>query len=119
MYALTLIAANTMHALTLIVKLILCMHFVVDTMYAPTLVVAIFIHTLCVCTAIAHLAGLMLYNNLFLEFSTALNDSHILQRLVATLERALNKYHGSFSGPMICLQNHYSIKYTKLVSVLI
>ena len=81
MYALTLIAANTMHALTFIVAYIMyalcCQYYYVCTCTCSCYV-CILIHTSCVCTAIAHLAGFILYNNLFLEFSsTALNDSTV------------------------------------------
>ena len=86
---------------------------------------AILIHTSCVCTVTAHLACLILYNNLFLEFSltaiTILPSLHspILQRLAATLERALKKYPKSSSGPTICQQKQYTFEYTKLTPVLV
>ena len=54
------------------------MHSAANIMYALTPIVTILIHTSCVCTVTAHVAGFMLYKNLFLEFSsTTLNDSTI------------------------------------------
>ena len=88
MYALTLIAANTMHALTLIVAYIMyvlcCWYYYVCTCTCSCYV-CILIHTSCVCTAIAHLAGFILYNNVFLQFSsTTLNDSTVTSMLYST-----------------------------------
>ena len=58
--------------------LILYMHSAANIMYALTPIVTILIHTSCVCTVTAHVAGFMSYKNLFLEFSsTTLNDSTI------------------------------------------
>ena len=93
MYVLTLIFANTMYVVTLIVAYAMyCMHSVADTVYALIFIVAILIHTSCVCTATADLAGLLLYNNLSLEFSSTVTSTPYPTKIGCHFERALNKY---------------------------
>ena len=114
-----------------------------NTMHAPTLIVAYTIYALCcqyyVCTYtngyyinpyfmclysycsrsrfhVVQKSIPRIFINHIKRFYHHFNPP-ILQTLAAPLERALNKYPGSSSDPTIRLQDQYSFEYTKLASV--